>query len=111
MFYLVLYEDALYLLEMGVDTDGCLLNAIEKFPKNEEKTYLVKRLLECGADPIEESKEKSVLSAAIIRNLTEIAEELIKHGADVNCIDSKGANPLGYTIQSQFFLSYIIILF
>lgn len=95
----ILYEDALYLLEMGVDTYGCLLNATEKFPKTEEKTYLVKRLLECGADPNAESTEKSVLSAAIIRNLTEIAEELIKHGADVNCIDSKGASPLGYAIQ------------
>lgn len=112
MFYLVLYEEDLYLLELGVNADGCLLNVLEKLPNVEKKTNLVKRLLGCGADPNEESKnKKSILSAAIKRNLSEIAEELIKHGADVNFIDSNGVSPLGYAIQQcKSFLSPIIIL-
>lgn len=112
MFYLVLYEDALYLLELGVNADGCLLNVLEKYLSVEKETYLVKQLLECGADPNEESKnKKSILSAAIERNLCEIVEELIKHGADVNFIDSKGVSPLGYAIQlCKSFISLIIIL-
>lgn len=100
MFYSVLYKDALYLLELGVNADGCLLNVLEKFPNVEKETYLVKQLLECGADANEESRNnKSILSAAIERNLFEIADELIKHGADVNFIDSQGVSPLGYAIQ------------
>lgn len=118
MFCLVLYEDAFHLLELGVKSDGCLLNVIESFEKMEKmekKTNLVKRLLERGADPNEEwKKNKSILSAAIERNMSEIAEELIKHGADVNFTDSKGANPLGYAIQlcksGWLFLSQIINL-
>lgn len=66
----------------------------------EKKTNLVKRLLKCGADPNEESKNnESILSSAIERNLFEIAEEPVKHGADVDFIDSKSGNPLGYAIQ------------
>lgn len=112
MFYLVLYEDALYLLALGVNPDGCLLNVIEFYPNTEKETHLVKRLLECGADPNEESKKnKSVLSAAITRNLTEITEELIKHGADINFIDNKGVSPLGYAFQHCKSIFYITSCF
>lgn len=81
----------------------------------EKKTNLVKRLLKCGADPNEESKNnESILSSAIERNLFEIAEEPVKHGADVDFIDSKSGNPLGYAIQlcksGCFFILQIINL-
>lgn len=91
---------------MGVNTDGCLLNVIEIDPNTEKEIHLVKRLLECGADPNEESKKnKSVLSAAISRNLTEISEELIKHGANINFIDSKGVSLTHFSFVSQFFIT------
>ncbi|XP_061196648.1 uncharacterized protein LOC133204923 [Saccostrea echinata] len=61
---------------------------------------LGKRLLECGADPNEMSeKEQSILSVAIERNCIELAEELVRVGANTNFIDHLCRSPLDYACQ------------
>lgn len=95
-----LYDSALYLLERGVNPVGCLLNVIENTSNSEKKNHLVKRLLERGADPNEEDKNKqSILTVAIKHNLTEIIQELLDHRADTNFVDQNGVSPLAFAIQ------------
>lgn len=99
-FYLGAYDGVLYLLERGVSPDGCLLNVIENVSNSENKTHLVKRLLERGADPDEEAKnKKSILTVAIKYNLTEIIQELMSHRADTNFEDENGVSSLAFAIQ------------
>lgn len=77
-----------------------MLNVIENTSNSEKKNDLVKRLLERGADPNEEDKNKqSILTVAIKHNLTEIIQELLDHRADTNFVDQNGVSPLAFAIQ------------
>lgn len=102
MHYLGLFEGIYYLLELGIKPDGCLFKVMDNIYTPEKKTQLIKRLLECGADPNEVSykKRQPILTAATERNLYDITKELINHGADISYIlDNNGKSPVGYTIQ------------
>lgn len=95
-----MFKGALSLLDFGCEPNGCLFNVIKSKTNVENKTYLVKRLLECGADPNEErGKKLSSLCEAIKQCYTEITEDLVNHGADVNFVDRKRGSPIGQAMQ------------
>lgn len=95
-----MFKGALILLDLGCEPTGCLFNVIKSKTSVENMTRLVKRLLECGANPKEEcGKNISILCEAIKQRNTEITEHLVNHGADVNFVDRKMGSPIGNAIM------------
>lgn len=95
-----MFKGALILLDLGCEPTGCLFNVIKSKTSVENKTRLVKRLLECGANPKEEcGKNISILCEAIKQRNTEITEHLVNHGADVNFVDRKMGSPIRNAIM------------
>lgn len=95
-----MFQGALILLDFGCEPNGCLFNVIKSKTSVKDKTNLVKRLLECGANPNEErDKSISILCEAIKQRYTEITEHLVNHGADVNFVDRKIGSPIGNAIM------------
>lgn len=74
-----------------------MLNVINSVEKMEKKINFVKWLLKCGVDLNEELKNNELI-LLLVRNLFEIVEEFVKYGIDVDFIDSKSGNFLGYVI-------------
>lgn len=76
-----------------------MLNVINSVEKMEKKINFVKWLLKCGVDLNEELKNNELILLLVIEwNLFEIVEEFVKYGVDVDFIDSKSGNFLGYVI-------------
>ncbi|XP_062591926.1 uncharacterized protein LOC134253412 [Saccostrea cucullata] len=93
-------EDAHRLLDLGAKPHNCLLSMMKIATNDDVWLKLGKRLFESGADPNETSaKGKSVISTAIKRNLVNLLELLLRHGANVNYMDSRHKTPLEYACQ------------
>ncbi|XP_062584141.1 putative ankyrin repeat protein RF_0381 isoform X2 [Saccostrea cucullata] len=92
---------ALLLLDFGAKPgDNCLWSMVQVASSDDMWLSLGKRLLEEGADPNEKSEDKqSILSVAIERKCVELAEELVRYGADINYIDHFDRSPLNYACR------------
>jgi ankyrin repeat protein len=65
----------------------------------ENQPYLVKDLLEAGADPDTEEAFGPVLFVALLRGSVNVAQLLVEAGADVNITDQQGWTPLHWAAK------------
>ena len=90
-------ETALHLLEYGAKTIGCLNDVVNEASTTDDCRLFVEKLLQCGADPIEECGSYKSIQSTTIRGTLAKVEEFINHGASTKSCDVM--SPLSYACR------------
>lgn len=94
------------LLERGCDINHkqCSILSLVIRSNLSEKEALIEKLLLMGADPNQKDlcRESTALHLAVMRNMKDIVDLLMKHGADVNIADISLATPVRHVVYRGY---------